>query len=154
MLQKKAKGFKRNGVLNPFQRAKKWVNNPIKCQRRFIGVFCNRFKKNLSLDKKVLKEKPEGRRNGLTTPLNALEAVYLSCLKKMYEKNKKNGLITLRGYFATTLYDMARMSKIPLYNQKQVIDKLKMRGIIKYDPLLFDKYDEGSDPMVLFKILC
>lgn len=129
MLQKKAKGFKRKA-----RRAKKWVNNPIKCQRRFIGVFCNRFKKNLSLD--------------------ILEAVYLSCLKKMYEKNKKNGLITLRGYFATTLYDMARMSKIPLYYQKQVINKLKMRGIIKYDPLLFDEYDEGSDPMVLFKILC
>lgn len=139
MLQKKAKGFKRKA-----RRAKKWVNNPIKCQRRFIGVFCNRFKKNLNLDRKVLKEKA----------LNALEAVYLSCLKKMYEKNKKNGLITLRGYFATTLYDMARMSKIPLYNQKQVIDKLKMLGIIKYDPLVFDDYDEGSDPMVLFKILC
>lgn len=129
MLQKKAKGFKRKA-----RRAKKWVNNPIKCQRRFVGVFYNRFKKNLSLD--------------------ILEAVYLSCLKKMYEKNKKNGLITLRGYFATTLYDMARMSKIPLYNQKQVINKLKMRGIIKYDPLSFDEYDEGSDPMVLFKILC
>lgn len=139
MLQKKAKGFKRKGI---------------KCQRRFIGVFCNRFKKNLSLDKKVLKEKPEGQRNGLTTPLNALEAVYLSCLKKMYEKNKKNGLITLRGYFATTLYDMARMSKIPLYNQKQVINKLVTHRIIKYDPLLFDEYDESSDPMVLFKVLC
>lgn len=119
MLQKKAKGFKRKGI---------------KCQRRFVGVFYNRFKKKLNLD--------------------IIEAVYLSCLKKMYEKNKKNGLITLRGYFATTLYDMARMSKIPLYYQKQVINKLKMRGIIKYDPLLFDEYDEGSDPMVLFKILC
>lgn len=134
MLQKKAKGFKRKGVLNPFQWAKKWVNNPIKCQRRFVGMFYNRFKKKLNLD--------------------IMEAIYLSCLKKIYEKNKKNGLITLCGYFATTLYDMARMSKIPLYYQKQVINKLKMRGIIKYDPLLFDEYDVGSDPMVLFKILC
>lgn len=139
MLQKKAKGFKRKA-----RRAKKWVNNPIKCQRRFIGVFCNRFKKNLSLDKKVLKEKA----------LNALEDVYLSCLKKMYEKNKKNGLITLRGYFATTLYDMARMSRIPLYYQEKAIQELESRGLIEYDPLEFDKYDEVSDPMVLFKILC
>lgn len=119
MLQKKAKGFKRKDI---------------KCQRRLVGVFYNRFKKKLNLD--------------------IIEAVYLSCLKKIYEKNKKNGLITLRGYFATTLYDMARMSRIPLYYQKQVINKLEMHGIIKYDPLLFDDYDEGTDPIVLFKILC
>ena len=105
-----------------------------KAKRRFVGMFYNRFKKKLNLD--------------------IMEAIYLSCLKKIYEKNKKNGLITPRGYFATTLYDIARISKIPLYYQKQVINKLKMRGIIKYDPLSFDEYDEGSDPIVLFKVLC
>ena len=129
MLQKKAKGFKRKA-----RRAKKWVNNPIKCQRRFVGVFYNRFKKKLNLD--------------------IIEAVYLSCLKKIYEKNKKNGLITLRGYFATTLYDMARMSKIPLYYQEKAIQELESRGLIEYDPLLFDKYDESTDACVMFKIKC
>lgn len=105
-----------------------------KAERRLVGVFYNRFKKKLNLD--------------------IIEAVYLSCLKKIYEKNKKNGLITLRGYFATTLYDMARMSRIPLYYQEKAIQELENRGLIEYDPLEFDKYDESTDPMVLFKILC
>lgn len=105
-----------------------------KAKRRFVGMFYNRFKKKFNLD--------------------IMETIYLSCLKKIYEKSKKNGLITLRGYFATTLYDMARMSRIPLYYQEKAIQELESRGLIEYDPLEFDKYDEGSDPMVLFKILC
>lgn len=118
MLQKKAKGFKRKGI---------------KCQRRFVGVFQNRFKKKLNLD--------------------IMEAIYLSCLKKIYGKNKKNGLITPRGYFATTLYDIARMSRIPLYYQEKAIQELESRGLIEYDPLEFDKYDENTDACVMFKII-
>ena len=77
---------------------------------------------------------------------------YLHALKKEYERNKKKGLILNGDYFITTLQDMARISKIPLYYQEKAIQELERRGLVEYDPLLFDKYDEGADPCVMFKI--
>ena len=47
------------------------------------------------------------------------------------------------GYVNTTLPDMARISRIPLYYQEKAIQELESRGLIEYDPLEFDKYDEG-----------
>lgn len=101
---------------------------------RFIGIYENKTKKNYDLD--------------------ILEAIYLHALKKEYERNKKKGLILIGDYFVTTLYDMARFSKIPLYYQEKAIQKLKSRGLIEFDPLLFYKYDESADPCVMFKIKC
>lgn len=99
---------------------------------RFIGIYENKTKKKYNLD--------------------ILEAIYLHALKKEYERNKKKGLILRGGYFVTTLADMARFSKIPLYYQEKVIQELENCGLIEYDPLLFDKYDESADPCVMFKI--
>ena len=99
---------------------------------RFIGIYENKTKKNYDLD--------------------ILEAIYLHALKKEYERNKKKGLILIGDYFVTTLQDMARFSKIPLYYQEKAIQELEIRGLIEYDPLLFDKYDESADPCVMFKI--
>lgn len=99
---------------------------------RFIGIYDNKTKKNYDLD--------------------VLAVAYLHALKKEYERNKKNGLILNGDYFVTTLYDMARFSKIPLYYQEKAIQELKIRGLIEYDPLEFDKYDEGADPCVMFRI--
>ena len=99
---------------------------------RFIGIYDNKTKKNYDLD--------------------VLAVAYLHALKKEYERNKKKGLILNGDYFVTTLYDMARFSKIPLYYQEKAIQELKIRGLIEYDPLEFDKYDEGADPCVMFKI--
>lgn len=99
---------------------------------RFIGIYENKTKKNYDLD--------------------ILEAIYLHALKKEYERNKKKGLILRGGYFVTTLQDMARISRIPLYYQEKAIQELKIRGLIEFDPLLFDKYDESADPCVMFKI--
>lgn len=99
---------------------------------RFIGIYENKTKKKYDLD--------------------ILEAIYLHALKKEYERNKKKGLILRGGYFVTTLQDMARISRIPLYYQEKAIQELKIRGLIDFDPLLFDKYDESADPCVMFKI--
>ena len=99
---------------------------------RFIGIYENKTKKNYDLD--------------------VLAVAYLHALKKEYERNKKNGLILNGDYFVTTLYDMARFSKIPIYYQEKAIQELEIRGLIEYDPLEFDKYDEGADPCVMFKI--
>ena len=99
---------------------------------RFIGIYENKTKKKYDLD--------------------ILEAIYLHALKKEYERNKKKGLILRGGYFVTTLQDMARISRIPLYYQEKAIQELENCGLIEYDPLLFDKYDESADPCVLFKI--
>lgn len=100
--------------------------------RRFIGIYENKTKKKYNLD--------------------ILEAIYLHALKKEYERNKKKGLILIGDYFVTTLYDMAQFSKIPLYYQEKAIQELKIRGLIEFDPLLFDKYDESADPCVMFRI--
>lgn len=99
---------------------------------RFIGIYENKTKKKYDLD--------------------ILEAIYLHALKKEYERNKKKGLILRGGYFVTTLQDMAQISRIPLYYQEKAIQELKIRGLIEFDPLLFDKYDESADPCVMFKI--
>lgn len=99
---------------------------------RFIGIYENKTKKNYDLD--------------------ILEAVYLHALKKEYERNKKKGLILIGDYFVTTLQDMARFSKIPLYYQEKAIQELEIRGLIEFDPLEFDKYDDSADPCVMFKI--
>ena len=90
---------------------------------RFIGIYENKTKKKYNLD--------------------ILEAIYLHALKKEYERNKKKGLILRGGYFVTTLQDMARFSKIPLYYQEKAIQELESRVLIEYDPLEFYKYDEG-----------
>ena len=89
---------------------------------RFIGIYENKTKKNYDLD--------------------VLAVAYLHALKKEYERNKKNGLILNGDYFVTTLYDMARFSKIPIYYQEKAIQELENRRLVEYDPLLFDKYDE------------
>ena len=47
---------------------------------------------------------------------------------------------------------MARQSGVPLYYQEKAIKELEGRGLIEFDPLLFDKYDESADPCVMFKI--
>ena len=73
-------------------------------------------------------------------------------IKKEYERNEEKGLILKDGAFVTTLQDMARFSKIPLYYQEKAIQELERRGIIEFDPLLFDKYDEGADQCVMFKL--
>lgn len=99
---------------------------------RIIGIYENKTKKNYDLD--------------------ILAAAYLHALKKEYERNKKKGLILNGDYFVTTLADMAQFSKIPLYYQEKAIQELENCGLIEYDPLLFDKYDEGADPCVMFKI--
>ncbi len=99
---------------------------------RFIGIYENKTKKNYDLD--------------------VLAVAYLHALKKEYERNKKNGLILNGDYFVTTLYDMARFSKIPIYYQEKAIQELENRRLVEYDPLLFDKYDESADPCVMFKI--
>lgn len=99
---------------------------------RFIGIYENKTKKKYDLD--------------------ILAAAYLHALKKEYERNEKKGLILRGGYFVTTLQDMARFSKIPLYYQEKAIQELEIRGLIGYDPLLFDKYDESADACVMFKI--
>lgn len=99
---------------------------------RFIGIYENKTKKNYDLD--------------------ILEAVYLHALKKEYERNKKKGLLLRNGAFVTTLYDMCEASRLPLYYQEKAIQELESRGLIEYDPLLFDKYDESADPCVMFKI--
>lgn len=99
---------------------------------RFIGIYENKTKKKYNLD--------------------ILEAIYLHALKKEYERNEKKGLILNGDYFVTTLQDMARISRIPLYYQEKAIQELENCGLIEYDPLLFDKYDESADPCVMFKI--
>lgn len=99
---------------------------------RFIGIYENKTKKNYDLD--------------------VLAVAYLHALKKEYERNKKKGLILNGDYFITTLQDMAQFSKIPLYYQEKAIQELENCGLIEYDPLLFDKYDESADPCVMFKI--
>ena len=99
---------------------------------RFIGIYENKTKKKYDLD--------------------ILEAIYLHALKKESERNKKTGLILNGDYFVTTLADMAQFSKIPLYYQEKAIQELGNCGLIEYDPLLFDKYDESADPCVMFKI--
>ena len=99
---------------------------------RFIGIYENKTKKNYDLD--------------------VLAVAYLHALKKEYERNKKKGLILNGDYFVTTLYDMARFSKIPIYYQEKAIQELENRRLVEYDPLLFDKYDESADPCVMFKI--
>ena len=99
---------------------------------RFIGIYENKTKKKYDLD--------------------ILEAIYLHALKKEYERNKKKGLILNGDYFVTTLQDMARMYRMPLYYQEKAIQELEIRGLIEFDPLEFDKYDESADPCVMFKI--
>ena len=99
---------------------------------RFIGIYENKTKKNYDL--------------------NILAAAYLHALKKEYERNEKKELVLKDNYFVTTLQDMARISKIPLYYQEKAIQELERRGLIEFDPLLFDKYDESADPCVMFKI--
>ena len=99
---------------------------------RFIGIYENKTKKKYDLD--------------------ILEAIYLHALKKEYERNKKNGLLLRDGAFVTTLYDMCAASRLPLYYQEKAIQKLESLGLIVYDPLLFDKYDELSDKCVMFMI--
>ena len=99
---------------------------------RFIGIYENKTKKKYDLD--------------------VLAVAYLHALKKEYERNKKKGLILNGDYFVTTLYDMARFSKIPIYYQEKAIQELENRRLVEYDPLLFDKYDESADPCVMFKI--
>ena len=90
---------------------------------RFIGIYENKTKKKYDLD--------------------ILEAIYLHALKKEYYRNKKNGLLLRDGAFVTTLYDMCAASRLPLYYQEKAIQELESRGLIEYDPLEFDKYDEG-----------
>lgn len=99
---------------------------------RLIGLYENKTKKKYDLD--------------------ILEAIYLHALKKEYERNKKNGLLLRDGAFVTTLYDMCAASRLPLYYQEKAIQELENRGLIEYDPLLFDKYDELSDKCVMFMI--
>lgn len=99
---------------------------------RFIGIYENKTKKKYDLD--------------------VLAVAYLHALKKEYERNEEKGIILRNGAFITTLYDMARFSKIPIYYQEKAIQELEIRGLIEYDPLLFDKYDESADPCVMFKI--
>ncbi len=101
---------------------------------RFIGIYENKTKKKFDLD--------------------ILAAAYLHALKKEYERNKKKGLILIGDYFVTTLQDMARISRIPLYYQEKAIQELERRGLIEFDSLLFYKYDESADPCVMFKIKC
>lgn len=101
---------------------------------RFIGIYENKTKKKYDLD--------------------ILEAIYLHALKKEYERNEKKGLILIGDYFVTTLQDMARISRIPLYYQEKAIQELERRGLIEFDSLLFYKYDESADPCVMFKIKC
>lgn len=99
---------------------------------RFIGIYENKTKKNYDLD--------------------ILAAAYLHALKKVYEMHEKKELVLKDDYFITTLPDMARFSKIPLYYQEKAIQELESRGLIEYDPLEFDKYDESTDACVMFKI--
>lgn len=99
---------------------------------RLIGLYENKTKKKYDLD--------------------ILEAIYLHALKKEYERNKKKGLLLRNGAFVTTLYDMCGASRLPLYYQEKAIQELEKQGLIEYDPLLFDKYDESADPCVMFKI--
>ena len=99
---------------------------------RFIGIYENKTKKKYDLD--------------------VLAVAYLHALKKEYERNEEKGIILRNGAFITTLYDMARFSKIPIYYQEKAIQELEIRGLIEYDPLLFDKYDESADPCVMFKL--
>ena len=99
---------------------------------RFIGIYENKTKKKYDLD--------------------VLAVAYLHALKKEYERNEEKGIILRNGAFITTLYDMARFSKIPIYYQEKAIQELENRRLVEYDPLLFDKYDESADPCVMFKI--
>lgn len=99
---------------------------------RFIGIYENKTKKKYDLD--------------------VLAVAYLHELKKEYERNEAKGIILRDGAFVTTLQDMARISRIPLYYQEKAIQELENRGLIEYDPLEFDKYDEGADPCVIFKV--
>lgn len=91
---------------------------------RFIGIYENKTKKNYDLD--------------------ILAAVYLHVLKKVYEMYEKKELVLKDDYFIITLADMTRISRIPLYYQEKAIQELESwGGLIEYDPLEFDKYDEG-----------
>ena len=99
---------------------------------RFIGIYENKTKKNYDL--------------------NILSAVYLRSLKKLYDMYEKKELVLKDDYFITTLQEMAKYSGISLYYQEKIIQELEKRELIEYDPLEFDKYDEGADQCVMFKI--
>lgn len=99
---------------------------------RFIGIYENKTKKNYDL--------------------NILSAVYLRSLKKLYDMHEKKELVLKDDYFITTLQEMARYSGISIYYQEKIIQELEKRELIEYDPLEFDKYDEGADQCVMFKI--
>lgn len=100
---------------------------------RFIGIYENKTKQKYDLD--------------------ILAAAYLHALKKEYERNEAKGIILRDGAFVTTLADMARFSKIPLYYQEKAIQELESRRLIEYDPFEFDKYDESADACVMFKLM-
>ena len=101
-------------------------------QTRYIGRFYNKIKLG----------------NGFTIP----EAIFLSTLKDLYEKDKKNGCLVHGNWFPTDLGTIMKLSRIPVYYQIKLINSLMEDNIIDYDPLRWDMYDEGSDPTVLFKI--
>lgn len=67
----------------------------------------------------------------------------MHALKKVYKMYEEKELVLKDDYFMTTLPDMARISRIPLYYQEKAIQELESRGLIEYDPLEFDEYDEG-----------
>lgn len=99
---------------------------------RFIGIYENKTKKNYDLD--------------------ILAAVYLRSLKKLYDMHEKKELVLKDDYFITTLQEMAMYSGISIYYQEKIIQELEERELIEYDPLEFDKYDEGANQCVMFKI--
>lgn len=99
---------------------------------RYIGKFYNRVKRG----------------NGFTV----LEAVFLSTLIDLYEKLKKNGYFAHDNWFPTSLGEIMVLSRIPIYYQIKLINKLMDNNIVDYDPLEWDMYDEGSNATVLFKL--
>lgn len=101
-------------------------------QTRYIGRFYNRIKRG----------------NGF----NILEAIFLSTLIDLYEKDKKNGCLAHGNWFPTDLGTIMKLSRIPVYYQIKLINSLMEDNIIDYDPLRWDMYDESSDSTVLFKL--
>lgn len=99
---------------------------------RYIGKFYNRVK--------------------LTNGFNIQEAVFLSTLIDLYNKAQKNGITTLDNYFPTDLGEIMKLSRISVYDQIKLIDRLMDDNVIDYDPLEWDFYDEGSNATVLFKL--
>ena len=99
---------------------------------RYIGKFYNRVK--------------------LTNGFNIQEAVFLSTLIDLYKKAKENGITTLDNWFPTDLGEIMKLSRISVYDQIKLIDRLMDDNVIDFDPLEWDFYDDGSNATVLFKL--